>query len=51
MVNLSVYFVGCPCHIIHDAAQKATEVFGEVSRVDIEECCIDHYYWFNKSTK
>ena len=50
-VNPSVYFVGCPCHIIHNAAQKSTEAFGEMSGVDIEECCVDHYYWFDKSTK
>ena len=47
-VNPSVYFVGCPCHIIHNAAQKATEAFGEISGFDIEEC---HYYWCDKSTK
>ena len=50
-VNPSVYFVGCPCHIIHNASQKSTEAFGEMSGVDIEECCVDHYYWFDKSTK
>ena len=50
-INPSVYFVGCPCHIIHNAAQKATEMFGEISGVDIEECCVDHCYWFDKSTK
>ena len=42
-VNPSVYFVSCPCHIIHNAAQKATEAFGEISGFDIEECCVDHY--------
>ena len=50
-INPSVYFVGCPCHIIHNAAQKAAEAFGDVSQFDIEECCIDHFYWFDKSTK
>ena len=50
-VNPSVYFVGCPCHIIHNAAQKATEACGEMSGVDVEQCCVDHYYWFDKSTK
>ena len=50
-INPSVYFVGCPCHIIHNAAQKAAEIFADVSQFDIEECCIDHFYWFDKSTK
>ena len=50
-LNPSIYFVGCPCHIVHNAAQQATEVLGEMSGVDIEGCCVDHYYWFDKSTK
>ena len=50
-VNPSIYFVGCPCHIVHNAAQKAAEACRDVSGIDIEECCVDHYYWFDKSTK
>ena len=50
-LNPSIYFVGCPCHIIHNVAQKAAEAFGDLSGIDIEECCIDHFYWFDKSTK
>lgn len=49
--NPAVYFNGCPCHIIHNAAQKAGEVFTEVCRFDVEEFVIDLYYWFDKSTK
>ena len=26
-VNPSIYFVGCPCHIIYNAVQKAAETF------------------------
>lgn len=50
-VNPSIYFVGCPCHIIHNAAQKSAEAFRDVSGIDVEECCVDHYCWFDKSTK
>ena len=50
-INPSIYFVGCPCHIIHNAAQKAGDAFCELSGFDVEECCVDHYYWFDKSTK
>ena len=50
-INPSIYFVGCPCHIIHNAAQKAADAYGGMSQFDIEECCIDHFYWFDKSTK
>jgi len=36
-----MYFNGCPCHIIHNAAQKAGESFTEISGFDIEEFVID----------
>ena len=49
--NPAVYFNGCPCHIIHNAAQKAGESFTGVSGFDIEEFVIDLFYWFDKSTK
>ena len=49
--NPAIYFVGCPCHIIHNAAQKAGDGFRGETRFDVEACCIDHYYWFDKSTK
>ena len=32
-VNPSIYFVGCPCHIIHNAAQKAAEAFRDLSEL------------------
>lgn len=45
------HLFGCPCHIIHNAAQKSAEAFRDVSGIDVEECRVDHYYWFDKSTK
>ena len=52
-LNPSVCFVGCPCHIIHNAiaAQRVTEVLREMAGVDIEEYFVDHYHWCDKSTK
>ena len=50
-INPSIYFVGCPCHIIHNAAQKAGDAFCDLSGFDVEECCVDHYFWFDRSTK
>ena len=50
-VNPSIYFMGCPCHIIHNAARKSADAFRHVSNFDVEDCCIDHYYCFDKSTK
>ena len=47
----SVYFIGCPCHIVHNATQKGIDAFCDKSGFDIEECCIGQFYWFDKSTK
>ena len=49
--NPAIYFNGCPCRIIHNAAKKAGESFSEISGFDIEEFVIDLFYWFDKSTK
>ena len=49
--NSSVYFCGCPCHIIHNTAQKAAEAFTQSCGFDVEEFTIDLFYWFDKSTK
>ena len=49
--NSDIYFNGCPCHIIHNAAKKAGESFTEISGFAVEEFAIDLYYWFDKSTK
>ena len=49
--NSSVYFSGCPCHIIHNAVRKASDVFCSSCGFDVEEFCLDIYYWFDKSTK
>lgn len=49
--NSAIYISGCPCHMIHNAARKASDCFCNVCGFDIEELCIDLYYWFEKSTK
>lgn len=49
--NPAIYFNGCPCHILHNAAQKAGDSFTECCSFDVEELVIDLYYWFYKSTK
>ena len=46
--NRAIYFNGCPCHVLHNAAQKA---FCNCCGFDAEEFAIDLYYWFKKSTK
>lgn len=49
--NSPIFFNGCPCHIIHNAAQHAAEAFTSECGFDIEEFVVDLYYWFDKSTK
>ena len=48
--NSSVYFNGCPCHIVHNAAQKGADQFSVVSGFDIEEFVVDLFYWFDKES-
>lgn len=49
--NSSLYFNGCPCHILHNAAQKAGDAFAKCCRFDAEKFIVDLFYWFDKSTK
>lgn len=49
--NGNVYFVGCPCHMVHNTACKAAEVFQKETGFDVEDILVDLFYWFDKSTK
>ena len=49
--NPSVYFVGCPCHMVHNTASKAADAFEGETGFDVEDMLVDLYYWFDKSTK
>ena len=49
--NDSIYFSGCPYHIIHNVAQKGGEAFPCKSKFDAEEFMIDMYHCFDKYTK
>uniref|UniRef100_H3A161 HAT C-terminal dimerisation domain-containing protein n=1 Tax=Latimeria chalumnae TaxID=7897 RepID=H3A161_LATCH len=39
--NKSAYFMGCPCHIIHNTASTRGSEFSKVSGLDVEDFCID----------
>ena len=43
--------MGCPCHVIHNTAHKGSVGFTRVTKFDIEDFCIDIYFYFDKSTK
>ena len=49
--NENIFINGCPCHIIHNTANKAAERFSEVSRFDVEDFLVDLFHWFDKSSK
>jgi len=49
--NDACYFMGCPCHLVHNIAGHASETFQKSSGFDVEDLCVDVYHWFEKSTK
>ena len=49
--NLSVYFCGCPCHIIHNTAHNAVEAFTQSCGFDVEDFTIDLFYWLDNKQK
>lgn len=50
--NDQVYFMGCPCHMAHNAARKATMSFCKtLPGFDVEELLVDTYFWFEHSSK
>ena len=49
--NDCCYFMGCPCHLVHNVAGHASETLQKSCGFDVEDLCVDVYYWFEKSTK
>ena len=49
--NPHIYFIGCPCHQIHNTAAKTADAFHEITQFDVEDMLIDIFYWFEKSIK
>ena len=49
--NPNIFIGGCLCHLAHIAASHEHDSFFEVLGVNIENLCIDLYYWFYKSSK
>ncbi|KAI6660223.1 hypothetical protein LOD99_10459 [Oopsacas minuta] len=50
-LNPSVYFLGCPFHIVHNAASFAAASFCSITGFDVQEMMIDIFYWFDISCK
>lgn len=49
--NAACYFMGCPCHLVHNIAGHASEALQRSAGFDVEDLCVDVFYWFDKSTK
>ena len=49
--NPKCFTMGCPCHIIHNCAKKASAAFTSLTGFDVDDACIDLYYHFANSTK
>ena len=49
--NPNVYISGFPCHLAHIAASHANDAFSNLIRLNIENVCIDYFYWLDKSSK
>ena len=47
----NIILMGCPCHIAHKAAKKATDAFSKINRFSIEELREDIYFHFDYSSK
>ena len=43
--------MGCLCHIIHNTAHRGSAEFTRSTKFDVEDTCIDIFYYFDKSTK
>ena len=50
--NGNIILMGCPCHIAHNTASKATKAFVKiVDDFDIKELLVDIYFHFDYSSK
>ena len=44
----SVYFMGCPCHIIHNCAGYSSEAFVEAVKCDLGDMAVDVYLFIKE---
>lgn len=51
MKNPEIFIAGCPCHLAHIAASHANDAFSDVLGLNVEDVCVDCFYWFDKSSK
>ena len=49
--NPNIFIGGCPCHLAHITASHANDAFSNAISTNVEDVCVDCFYWFDKSTK
>ena len=49
--NEEIFISGCPCHLAHIAASHANDSFSTHLGLNVEDVCVDLFYWFDKSCK
>ena len=49
--NTQVYLMGCACHIFHNTEHSDFARFRAVTRFDLDDFCVDCYYFFENSCK
>ena len=49
--NLNVFIGGCPCHLAHISPSNANDAFSKCIGLNVEDVCMDYYYWLDRSTK
>jgi len=50
-INKDVYFMGCACHMSHNAARHACAAFRRVAHFDVDDFMVNLYFWFEYSSK
>ena len=50
-VNNSIYINGCPCHTVHNTANKGAGMFILELGFHDKDMLVDIFYWFDKSSK
>ena len=46
--NKDSFVSACFCHLCHIATSSASDAFSKICGIDIEDVCIDTFYWLQK---
>ena len=49
--NPEMFIAGCSYHLAHIGPSHANDAFSDILGLNVEDVCIDCFYWFDKSSK